>query len=141
MKADIDINLNDYVKKLLSCSADALIKAKHVDLILGRLKGIIEEDSETYFLVQTCRDNYVLIETACYGDKLKVSKDGPIMTVTLKNSETSTEISTIADVLFVISGSGHFKDGSLKGYKYFELNSFQQVHGVISSSLQDKSDL
>lgn len=141
MKADIDINLNDYVKKLLSFSADALIKAKHVDLILGQFKGIIEEDGQTYFLVQTCRDNYVLIETACFGDKLKVSKDGPILTVTLKKGETSTKISTIADVLFVISGSGHFKDGSLKGYKYFELNSFHELHGILSPSLQDKSDL
>ena len=141
MKADIDINLNDYVKKLLNCSADALIKAKHVDLILGRFKGIIEEDDQTYFLVQTCRDNYVLIETACYGDKLKVSKDGPIMTITIKNSDTSTKLSTIADVLFVISGSGHFKDGSLKGYRYFELNSFHELHGILSPSLKDKSDL
>lgn len=141
MRVDIDINLNDYVKKLLNFSRDAIINAKNVDLILGQIKGIIEEDGNTYFFVQTCRDNHVLIEAECFGETLKVSKSESTLTITPKKSETSTIVPMIADVLFVIGGANHFNEGSLKGYRYFELKSFQVVRGVQTPSLKNKSDL
>lgn len=139
MRCEINFDEGYFVKKLLDCSKEETSNAKGANLISGRFRGYIEYEEEIYFLIETIKENMVLIKAKdCYGS-YEVSMSNGCMVITTCLSEHPVKIPMYREMCFAITNYQVFDKGSLTGYIYFELCGFMEILG--NCILKEKTDL